>query len=128
MGNDPTGTTAHLLGHALRRERKSKGLRQDDVALAAGLGLRAVHDVEAGKKTAHFETWLKIMQALDLNARGHSTASTFRRQLRRLTSAYTPGALDRRQKHQTAKLEQHSLRRTACAGSSRAARHRRRQG
>jgi len=26
----------------------------------------AVHDVEAGKKTAHFETWLTIMQALDL--------------------------------------------------------------
>lgn len=66
MESDPAGTTARLLGQALRRERQAKGLRQDDVALAAGLGLRAVHDVEAGKKTAHFETWLTITQALDL--------------------------------------------------------------
>lgn len=52
------------LGQALRRERESKGLRQDDLALAAGLGLRAVGEVEAGKPTAQFRTWLAIIQAL----------------------------------------------------------------
>jgi HTH-type transcriptional regulator / antitoxin HipB len=53
------------LGQALRRERESKGLRQDDLALAAGLGLRAVGEIEAGKPTAQFNTWLAVIQALD---------------------------------------------------------------
>jgi HTH-type transcriptional regulator / antitoxin HipB len=52
------------LGQALRRERESLGLRQDDLALAAGLGLRAVGEVEAGKSTAQFRTWLAVIQAL----------------------------------------------------------------
>jgi transcriptional regulator with XRE-family HTH domain len=52
------------LGEALRQERRRLGLRQDDVALAAGLGLRAVGEVEAGKPTAQFNTWLAMIQAL----------------------------------------------------------------
>ena len=52
------------LGQALRRERESQGLRQDDLALAAGLGLRAVGEIEAGKPTAQFNTWLAVIQAL----------------------------------------------------------------
>jgi transcriptional regulator with XRE-family HTH domain len=52
------------LGQALRRERESQGLRQDDLALAAGLGLRAVGEVEAGKPTAQFRTWLAVIQTL----------------------------------------------------------------
>ena len=52
------------LGQALRRERESQGLRQDDLALAAGLGLRAVGEIEAGKPTAQFRTWLAVIQAL----------------------------------------------------------------
>jgi transcriptional regulator with XRE-family HTH domain len=52
------------LGQALRRERESQGLHQDDLALAAGLGLRAVGEIEAGKPTAQFNTWLAVIQAL----------------------------------------------------------------
>ncbi len=52
------------LGQALRRERESQGLRQDDLALAAGLGLRAVGEIEAGKPTAQFNTWLAVIQSL----------------------------------------------------------------
>lgn len=52
------------LGQALRRERESQGLRQDDLALAAGLGLRAIGEVEAGKPTAQFRTWLAVIEAL----------------------------------------------------------------
>jgi HTH-type transcriptional regulator / antitoxin HipB len=52
------------LGQALRRERESQGLRQDDLAAAAGLGLQAVGEVEAGKPTAQFNTWLAVIQAL----------------------------------------------------------------
>jgi len=52
------------LGEALRQERRRQGLRQDDIALAAGLGLRAVGEIEAGKPTAQFNTWLAVIQAL----------------------------------------------------------------
>jgi HTH-type transcriptional regulator/antitoxin HipB len=52
------------LGEALRQERRRLGLRQDDIALAAGLGLRAVGEIEAGKPTAQFNTWLAVIQAL----------------------------------------------------------------
>jgi transcriptional regulator with XRE-family HTH domain len=52
------------LGEALRREREFQGLRQDDLALAAGLGRRAVGEVEAGKVTAEFQTWLAVIQTL----------------------------------------------------------------
>lgn len=52
------------IGEALRRERRKRGLTQDDMALAAGLGLRAVGEVEAGKATAQFRTWLAVIQAL----------------------------------------------------------------
>ncbi len=66
------------LGQALRRERESQGLRQDDLALAAGLGLRAVGEIEAGKPTAQFNTWLAVIQALGFKlvvVRAHPRAS-----------------------------------------------------
>jgi HTH-type transcriptional regulator / antitoxin HipB len=66
MRGDPT-TVAAGLGETVRRERRERGLRQDDLALAAGLGLRAVHDVEAGKATAHLATWVKALDALDMD-------------------------------------------------------------
>ena len=65
-GRDPVATIAARFGETLRGERRALGLTQDDLALAAGLGLRAVHDVEAGKKTAHLETWLNAAEALGL--------------------------------------------------------------
>lgn len=62
---DPAATAARL-GSTIRRERRARGLRQDDLALAAGLGLRAVHDIEAGKATPQLETWLRAIEALGL--------------------------------------------------------------
>jgi transcriptional regulator with XRE-family HTH domain len=52
------------LGEALRRERESQGLSQEELALVAGLGRRAVGEVEAGKPTAEFRTWLAVIQML----------------------------------------------------------------
>jgi HTH-type transcriptional regulator / antitoxin HipB len=52
-------------GETLRQERRRKGLTQDDMALAAGLGLRTVGEIEAGKPTAWLRTWLAIIEALD---------------------------------------------------------------
>lgn len=65
MRGDPA-TVAARLGETVRRERRARGFRQDDLALVAGLGLRAVHDVEAGKATAQLATWVKALDALDL--------------------------------------------------------------
>jgi y4mF family transcriptional regulator len=62
---DPAATAARL-GETIRRERRARGLRQDDLALAAGLGLRAIHDIEAGKSTAQLDTWLNAIEALGL--------------------------------------------------------------
>jgi transcriptional regulator with XRE-family HTH domain len=66
MRGDPA-TVAAGLGETVRRERRARGLSQDDLALAAGLGLRAVNDVEAGKATAHLATWVKALDALDMD-------------------------------------------------------------
>lgn len=47
----------------------------DDIALAAGVGLRAVSEIEAGKPTGQFNTWLSVMQALGFRlvvVRAHS--------------------------------------------------------
>jgi transcriptional regulator with XRE-family HTH domain len=52
------------LGEALRRERESQGLSQEELALVSGLGRRAVGEVEAGKATAEFRTWLAVIQSL----------------------------------------------------------------
>ncbi len=52
------------LGTALRLTRKQLGLTQSQLALAAGVGIRFVVDVEAGKPTLRFETVLKVIDAL----------------------------------------------------------------
>ena len=66
MRGDPA-TVAAGLAETVRRERRARGLRQDDLALVAGLGLRAVHDVETGKATAQLATWVKVLDALDMD-------------------------------------------------------------
>jgi transcriptional regulator with XRE-family HTH domain len=63
---DPADTAARL-GEEIRRERRALGMRQDDLALGAGLGLRAVHDIETRKATAQLETWVKALHALGLD-------------------------------------------------------------
>ena len=44
-------TTAEI-GDIVRTTRKAAGLRQDELAGAAGVGLRFIVDLEAGKPTA----------------------------------------------------------------------------
>lgn len=53
-------------GEAVRRARKARGLRQEDVALAAGVGLRFVGDLERGKPTAHLDLALRVAAAAGL--------------------------------------------------------------
>jgi y4mF family transcriptional regulator len=52
------------LGNTLRMARKRMGLTQPDLALAAGVGVRFLVDLEGGKPTVRLEQVLKVVDAL----------------------------------------------------------------
>ncbi|GHT81898.1 hypothetical protein FACS1894116_00870 [Betaproteobacteria bacterium] len=52
------------LGDALRSARKQLGLTQPQLALAAGVGVRFIVDLEAGKATVRLENILRVIDAL----------------------------------------------------------------
>ena len=52
------------LGDALRAARKQLGLTQPQLALAAGVGVRFIVDLEAGKPTLRLENVLRVIDAL----------------------------------------------------------------
>ena len=52
------------IGTIVRTSRKAVGLRQDELAGAAGVGLRFIVDLEAGKATAQIGKTLQVLQAL----------------------------------------------------------------
>lgn len=52
------------IGTTIRTARKAQGLRQDELAGAAGVGLRFIVDLEAGKSTAQLGKALQVLQAL----------------------------------------------------------------
>jgi HTH-type transcriptional regulator/antitoxin HipB len=56
--------TAQQLGGALRAARKQLGLTQPQLALAAGVGVRFVVDLEAGKATVQLQQVLRVIDAL----------------------------------------------------------------
>jgi y4mF family transcriptional regulator len=56
-------TTAEI-GDLVRTTRKAAGLRQDELAGAAGVGLRFIVDLEAGKPTAQIGKALQVLDAL----------------------------------------------------------------
>lgn len=52
------------LGDALRAARKQLGLTQPQLALAAGVGVRFIVDLEAGKPTLRLENVLRVIDVL----------------------------------------------------------------
>jgi HTH-type transcriptional regulator / antitoxin HipB len=52
------------LGDAVRRARRSRRLRQEDLALAAGTGARFVGELERGKPTVQLDATLRVLHAL----------------------------------------------------------------
>ena len=52
------------LGDALRAARKQLGLTQPQLALAAGVGVRFIVELEAGKPTLQWESVLRVIDAL----------------------------------------------------------------
>lgn len=73
-----TITTAQTLGSTLRAARKKMGLTQPDLALAAGVGVRFIVDLEGGKPTVRLEQVLRVIDALggSLSLTGLDTKST----------------------------------------------------
>ncbi len=61
----PTRTlTPAEVGDVVRTARKAAGLRQYELAGAAGVGLRFIVDLEAGKPTAQIGKALQVLEAL----------------------------------------------------------------
>jgi HTH-type transcriptional regulator/antitoxin HipB len=52
------------LGDVLRAARKQLGLTQPQLALAAGVGVRFIVDLEAGKPTVRLEMVMRVIEAL----------------------------------------------------------------
>lgn len=50
----------------VRRERERQGLRQDELALAAGVSPRTVFQIESGKPTSRLDVVAKVLSALGL--------------------------------------------------------------
>ncbi len=55
------------LGAAIRERRKALGLRQDAVALAAGVGVMFVSALERGKPRAEVEKVLAVLNAIGID-------------------------------------------------------------
>lgn len=70
---DPIGTLVPTqitsptdLGSHIRAARKAQGLRQEDVALAAGVGIRFVSELERGKPGARLAETLRVLAAVGI--------------------------------------------------------------
>ena len=58
--------TPQHLGDFVRQVRKALRLTQPQLALAAGVGVRFIVDLEAGKPTVRLENVLRVLQALGI--------------------------------------------------------------
>lgn len=56
--------TPRDLGQTVRTARKALGLTQPQLALAAGVGVRFIVDLEAGKPTVRLENVLRVLHSL----------------------------------------------------------------
>ena len=61
--------TPQEIGQQVRDRRRALGLRQDQLAGAAGVGLRFLVELEQGKPTAQIGKALAVIRALGLTLR-----------------------------------------------------------
>ncbi|MCY4400593.1 MAG: helix-turn-helix transcriptional regulator [Gemmatimonadetes bacterium] len=68
------------IGQIVRAARKAQGLRQDQLAGAAGVGVRFVSELERGKATVRLEKVLAVLDTLGCTVRvelpGGATATS----------------------------------------------------
>lgn len=55
------------LGSAVRAARRRRGLRQEDLALGAGTGMRFIGELERGKPTVQLAPALRVLHALGVD-------------------------------------------------------------
>lgn len=60
----PTGVAA--IGRRVREARKEQDIRQDELAIAAGVSTRTVHQIEHGKPTGRLDTLARVLDVLGL--------------------------------------------------------------
>lgn len=63
---DSATKSAERIGQAVHSSRISLGLRQEELALAAGVSTRAVHQIEHGKPTSRLDSIAPILDVLGL--------------------------------------------------------------
>jgi len=64
------------IGQAVRHARKAMRLRQDELAAAAGVGLRFLVELERGKPTVRLDRTLMVLAAVGLDLRIVARGST----------------------------------------------------
>ncbi len=57
---------SHAFGHAVMRARRARGLKPEDVALATGIGVRVLSEIERGRRTVLLDQALRVAQAVGL--------------------------------------------------------------
>ena len=57
------------IGDRVRAARRGLGLRQDELALAAGVSTRLVHAIESGKATVRIDGLERVLATLGLTLR-----------------------------------------------------------
>ena len=57
------------IGALIRQTRKAQGLRQDELAAAANVGVRFLIELESGKETAQIGKALSVLSALGIAIR-----------------------------------------------------------
>ena len=67
MSSSVSVTTPDELGAALRAARIARGLRLEDLALAAGVGRRFLGELERGKPTVRLAETLRVAEALGVS-------------------------------------------------------------
>ena len=64
-----TVSDATTFGARVRAAREHLGLRQEDVALASGVGVRFVGELERGKATVELDRAIRVAAAVGLDVR-----------------------------------------------------------
>lgn len=67
---------AEKIGIAVLGARNALGLRQDELALAAGVSTRAIHQIEHGKPTSRLDSIVPVLAVLGLRLRIDDQVST----------------------------------------------------
>lgn len=60
---------ARAIGERVRGARNALGLRQDELAMAAGVSTRAIHQIEHGKPTSRLDTLGRVLDVLGMELR-----------------------------------------------------------